>query len=158
MIKVNKFLVLLLIILSAACTQEKAVNQDKTVTVSSEDQEMNAAIARARNEVDDFIKIVQAGKYQVSVKVPIADGDKVEHFWLKDVTYQDGSFNGIIDNDPEIVTNIAIGRKVNVRKEAISDWLYIQNGKMIGNYTLRVALKKMSEKEAAALRKQVGWD
>ncbi len=132
--------------------------EDKTVNIADDDQEMNAAIARARSEVNDFIKVIQKGNRQVSVKVAIEDHGKVEHFWLKDITYKNGFFAGIIDNEPEVVSNTALGRKVSVKKEAISDWLYVQNGKMIGNYTLRVALKKMPKKDADAIRKQVGWD
>lgn len=150
--KIMKFPVLLLILSVFSCTQ------DKTVTVSPGDPEMNAAIARARSEVDDFIKIMQGGNRQVSVKVGIEDHGKVEHFWLKDVTYENGIFSGLIDNEPEIVRNTAMGRKVSVKKEEISDWLYIQDGRMMGNYTLRAALKKMPDKEAAAIRKQVGWE
>ena len=34
-----------------------------------------------------------------------------------------------------------------VPEDDISDWLYMQNGKMVGNYTLRVLFKQMSASE-----------
>ena len=35
--------------------------------------------------------------------------------------------------------------------------MYMANGKMQGNYTLRVELESMPPKEAEALKKKIGW-
>jgi uncharacterized protein YegJ (DUF2314 family) len=128
-------------------------NPDPVISVSGEDKEMNAAIARARSEVDAFITILNAhGADSFSVKMPVHDGKQVEHFWLTNVTYADGVFTGEIDNDPEFVHTVKLGQTVSVKKEEISDWLYMKDGKMYGNYTVRVLLPKMDPDEAAKIK------
>jgi uncharacterized protein YegJ (DUF2314 family) len=87
-----------------------------------------------------------------AVKVPIKDGEQTEHFWLSDVTFQNGEFTGTIDNDPGTVGNVKIGQKWTVKKDEISDWMFMRDGKMHGNYTMRPLLKAMPEEEAAKLR------
>jgi uncharacterized protein YegJ (DUF2314 family) len=116
---------------------------DKEVyTVSSEDVEMNLAIRTARSKVNTFIQRVKDRDLDLySVKVPIRDGKETEHFWLKDTKITDSGFWGVIDNDAEIVKNVKYGDSISVMKDSISDWLYIENGVMFGNFTLRAANK-----------------
>ena len=45
-----------------------------------------------------------------------------------------------------------IGQPWTIKKEKISDWMFMREGKMHGNYTLRPLLKTLPEKEAAKLR------
>ena len=114
---------------------------------------MEAAIARARSEVDDFIADFQQGQSQdYSVKAPIEDEGEVEHFWLTDITYDGESFTGNIGNDPGIVSNVEFGQKYTIAKGEISDWMYFRDGKMYGNYTMRPLLDSMPEEEAARFR------
>jgi uncharacterized protein YegJ (DUF2314 family) len=51
-----------------------------------------------------------------------------------------------------MVTNVKSGQKWTVKKSEISDWMFMRNGKMYGNYTLRPLLKTMSEEEAEKFR------
>lgn len=114
---------------------------------------MEAAIDRARSEVDQFIAELSSPTGDShAVKAPIEDGDETEHFWLTDVTYSDGQFKGLIGNDPGVVTNVTYGQSWEISKDEISDWLYMRDGKMYGNYTLRPLLVTMPEEEASALR------
>ena len=87
-----------------------------------------------------------------AVKVPIHDGDVTEHFWLTDISYEDGEFEGKIGNEPGMVSNVSFGQLVRVRKEEISDWLFMRGGKMHGNYTMRPLLPTMSVEDAAYYR------
>ena len=138
---------------SGGCRKPKvstpAVGDDHVILIEKDDPEMNAAKARARAETDAFLDKVHTGEAQdFSVKVPVEDGTTVEYFWLKEVAYKDGVFTGKIDNDPEEVHTVKLGDAVTVKKDEIADWLYMQDGKMHGNYTMRVLLKKMSPEEA----------
>ncbi len=134
--------------------------KDVVTQVDADDQMMHAAIQRARSEVELFIKILRSGNTEVSVKVPVNDGRTVEHFWLKDVGYSsvDGRFTGKIDNDPNDVKGIVLGQRVSIQKSEISDWLYMQSGRMYGNYTLRALLPRMPKARADALRKVLSDD
>jgi uncharacterized protein YegJ (DUF2314 family) len=118
-----------------------------------DEQEMDAAIARARRDVDSFIsELSQPTGTNHAVKAPIEDVGETEHFWLTDVTFQNGEFKGTINNDPGIVGNVQFGQTWTIKKAEISDWMFMRDGKMYGNYTLRPLLKTMGEDEAAKYR------
>lgn len=118
--------------------------------------EMDAAIARAKREVDDFIKIMQSRDGEdFSVKVPIEENGETEHFWLVDIRYADGEFTGEIGNDPGIVKKVHLGMKWTVNKEDISDWMFTRKGLIHGNYTMRPLLKTLPKAQADEYRKML---
>lgn len=145
---------LLILLAGLICLFPACRPQPETLVEEGYDaQEMDAAIARARSEVDIFIKVLQAGSgTDFAVKAPIEDRGKVEHFWLTDVVYQDGQFEGLIGNDPGVVGNVKFGQKWKLGRAEISDWLYFKDGKMYGNYTMRPLLRSMSKDEAERFR------
>jgi uncharacterized protein YegJ (DUF2314 family) len=123
------------------------------VTSGYDEQEMESAIARARAEVDAFIaELGSPSGEDHSVKAPIEDNGETEHFWLTDVVYRDGKFEGLIGNDPGLVTNVKLGDKWTVAKEDISDWMYMRDGMMHGNYTMRPLLVTLPKEQADAFR------
>ena len=124
---------------------------DPIISVKSDDAEMNAAIAKARSLLPQFWQIFdkpEHGETDFSIKVEITENDQHEHFWVKDIERKDGKIFATIDNDPEVVHNVKLGQHIQVNEADISDWLYIRDGKMYGNYTLRVLFKHMDPKEA----------
>jgi uncharacterized protein YegJ (DUF2314 family) len=149
---------LLMACLCCACnkTEDKAEDNDKPDTLIEsgyDEQEMDGAIARARKEVDTFIaELSKPTGEDHAVKVAITENDDTEHFWLIDVSYRDGQFEGVINNEPGIVKNVRMGEKRKVNKADISDWMFMRGGKMYGNYTLRPLLKAMPENEAERYR------
>ncbi len=119
-------------------------------------EEMDAAIHRARSEVDTFIEALDAGQGNTfSVKAAIEDGGEVEHFWLTDVAYRDGEFRGVIGNEPGVVTNVEFGQEWTVAREEITDWMFLRDERIHGNYTIRPLLSTMPEDEAAFWRSKL---
>lgn len=136
---------LCLMLVATACQQKP----DTLIDSGYDQAEMDAAIAKARGSVDTFIAELQSPSGEShAVKAPITDGDQTEHFWLSDVSYQNGEFQGTIDNDPGTVTNVKVGQSWTIKKGEISDWMYMRDGKMYGNYTMRPLLKTMPPEEA----------
>jgi uncharacterized protein YegJ (DUF2314 family) len=118
-----------------------------------DEQEMDAAIAQARSSVDRFIsELTKPTGTSHAVKAPIEDDGEVEHFWLTEVIYRNGKFEGTIGNEPGAVGNVKMGQKWTIGKTEISDWMFMRDGKMHGNYTMRPLLKAMPEGEAARFR------
>ncbi|RCS46144.1 DUF2314 domain-containing protein [Bremerella cremea] len=114
---------------------------------------MNQAIAKAKETVDKFIKVLKSGKGEnFAVKAPIRDGEQVEHFWITNISYKDGKFIGQINNEPGMVKNVTLGQKWTISKKEISDWMYMRDNKIHGNYTLRPLLKTLPEAEAKKMR------
>jgi uncharacterized protein YegJ (DUF2314 family) len=123
------------------------------ITSGYDEQEMEVAISRARGEVDRFIaEWSKPTGTDHAVKAPIEDAGRTEHFWLTDLKYASGQFEGTINNEPGVVKNVKIGQKWKIKKEDISDWLFMRDGKMHGNYTMRPLLKTMPKDEAAKFR------
>ncbi|MFB3897330.1 MAG: YegJ family protein [bacterium] len=136
----------ILIIIMVGCS-----NQDKTISVADDDQEMNNAIAKARETLPQFWQRFdnpESGDSDFSIKLRITDKDEVEHFWMTDIERKDGQIYGKVSNEPDTITNVKLGDRLQIPEKDISDWYYMHNGKMVGNYTLRVLLKHMSAKEA----------
>lgn len=143
------WLALLLMTICTVC----GARPETLVEGGYDEAEMEAAIARARKEVDSFIAVLKSGNgSDFAVKAPVKDGADVEHFWLTDISYKNGEFTGKIGNEPGIVSNVRFGQTYKIRKEDISDWLYMRGGKMYGNYTMRPLLATMPEAEAAQYR------
>lgn len=144
------FLTAAMLLPGIGCADQKP---DTLVESGYDEQEMEKAIARARSEVDNFIaELNKPTGHSHAVKAPIEDGDVVEHFWIADVTFKDGVFHGKINNDPGLVKNVKIGQAWKVKKEGISDWMFMREDKMHGNYTMRPLLKTLPKEEAEQLR------
>lgn len=142
--------VIWMIVVLVGCARSKP---ETLVEGGYDEQEMEAAIARARAEADSFLReLSHPTGTNHAVKAAIVDAGKTEHFWLTEASFADGTFAGTINNEPGIVGNVKMGQRWTVKKEEISDWLFLRDGKMYGNYTLRPLLKTMPAEEADKLR------
>ncbi len=150
----KRFALVMMAALCASCGGGLPDGEPNTLVKGGYDeQEMSAAIQRARSEVDTFIAALGAGNgSEFAVKAPIEERGEVEHFWLVDVAYSDGKFEGTIGNDPGVVTNVKFGDTRSVARGEISDWMFMRDGKMHGNYTLRPLLEAMPAEEAERFR------
>lgn len=137
------------ILTCAGCNQKP----ETLVEGGYDQQEMDEAIARARSETDNFLQELASGNgTDFAVKAPIEDNGATEHFWLIDIVYKDGVFEGSIGDEPGVVKNVEYGQKWTIKKSEISDWMFMRDGKIHGNYTMRPLLKTLPDDEAETLR------
>src|SRR5262245_50866913 len=150
------FVALITAVAIAAPLQHVAFAQSDTlITVPNKDPEMAAAIAKARTSLPAFWKSFDhpgPGEENFSLKVAIKDGADVEHFWLIDVAREGDKIAGTINNEPGIVSNVENGERYEFTEADISDWLFMRNGKMVGNETMRPLLKRMPNATAEEYR------
>lgn len=126
-----------------------AVRESSIVSVRSADDEIENAIASARNSLPDILERFIAGELEAfTVKVRISDGQNTEHFWLSDPKYQDGTFTGTIEAEPQSVSGVTEGQVYEASIDDVTDWMHLRDGLMHGNYTLRVLLPRMPKQEA----------
>jgi uncharacterized protein YegJ (DUF2314 family) len=131
---------------------------DRTINVEEDDADMKSAIAKARESLPRFwesFEHPQPGETDFALKVKITDPHGTEHFWASNLERKDGKIMGTIDNDPNIVHRVKMGDRITIPEEDISDWAYLRNEKIVGNYTLRVLFKHMSAKEAAKYKRML---
>jgi uncharacterized protein YegJ (DUF2314 family) len=119
--------------------------------VPVEDAEMSAAIREARASLPEFWKALAhpaPGVGDFALKVEIGDGNGTEHFWLADITRKGDIISGLIDNEPAQVQTVKMGQRYQFKEDRITDWSFTRNGKIAGNRTGRVLVKRMPRNEA----------
>jgi uncharacterized protein YegJ (DUF2314 family) len=129
--------------------------RDKVINIADDDPEMLAAIAKARDTLPQFWTVFdkrERGESGFSLKVKITDKRGTEHFWATDIERREGKIMGTINNDPNIVATVKFGDRIQIPDADISDWLYMREGKMVGNETLKPLLKTMPPREAKRLK------
>ena len=128
--------------------------------VEKGDPAMASAIEKARATVDQFTAALedpQPGQGDFSIKYPVVDGEMVEHMWLVPVRFEDGRFIGNINNEPYDVTTVKLGDEVTVAPDEISDWMYVEDNKLVGGYTIRVFRDQLNDAERKALDADLGF-
>jgi uncharacterized protein YegJ (DUF2314 family) len=131
---------------------------DKVTYVAEDDPRMKAGMEKARSSVNTFIaalKLPKPGQSAFSVKMAFTDGTNTEHMWLTPVSYDGKNFQGTVNNEPEKVKNVKLGQRVTVEPSKISDWMYVENRKLVGGQTLRVLRDALTPAERADFDKSV---
>lgn len=163
-----KLVLSIIIVLMCSCSEKKDAAErvgeqlanDEVTSVSAGDKKMKAAIKEARETVGDFIKVLNSNDssfHDLSIKVPLEDGEEVEHVWLDQVKLEGDSFSGIIANDLKMVKNFKMGQSVTYKKNEITDWMYIKEGVVHGNITLKAMFHAMDPEEVKVIKKMMGW-
>lgn len=137
---------------------EKA-KRDQTARVATNDPDMAAAFRKARASLKEFLALVRSPRpsitnYAVKIGIPYRGG--TEYFWISRFVQKDGVIIGRIDNTPRSVTSIREGERISFEEGDVVDWLYRENGKMIGNFTACALIKKEPPQQAAAFKKEYG--
>ncbi len=138
---------------------EAEAGSDTIIQVSSDDPEMNAAIARGRSTLAGFYRRLaapQGDDGEFMVKFDIAPGDEVEFVWAAELDRSRTPMTGILLNQP-VYTKDRIGTRVAIPEDRIIDWGYRSNGVMQGSFTNRVLIGRMPSEQAASFRQFLGW-
>lgn len=148
--RIHPFLCAAALATTLATTVTRFANaEDTIVTVKEDDAKMNAAIKKAQKTLPQFIQALRTKKNltNVRIKYPFHQNMKVEHMWIRNVHVQGNKFVGVVGNHPNLVTNIKKGDTVRVSATSISDWMYVQNGKLVGGYTVRALRAQLSPQD-----------
>jgi uncharacterized protein YegJ (DUF2314 family) len=169
------FFITLLGILSFGITAVPAAEQETAQTagdetaassksgyakVSDSDKQMDRAVENAQRTLGFFMAALRAkknGDTVFEIKKGFIDGDKVEHLWIKRVTYDGKNFHGEIDNRPNEVSNVHLGEHVTVAPRDVTDWMFLKDGKLVGGYTTRVLYARLSPEDKAEFDKHAGF-
>ena len=130
------------------------------VHVHDADKDVDQAVHRAQDTLAEFTKALtapQPGQTGFAVKKRCIEGDKCEHIWLADAHFEGKLLCGTVDNIPVDLKKIREGQKVTVRPEEISDWMYLQDGRLVGGYTIVAYYRKLSPAEKKRFTQRVGF-
>jgi uncharacterized protein YegJ (DUF2314 family) len=143
---------------SAQTILQKA-ERDEIAIVAKDDPTMAAAMRQARATLGDSLAIAAApkpGMENFAVKVAIQSGDDSEYFWIVSFTNDNGRFSGEINNEPDMVHTVKIGQTITFGRDEIVDWMYMDGGRMKGNYTACALLKSAPKNEAEEFKERFG--
>jgi uncharacterized protein YegJ (DUF2314 family) len=135
--------------------------RDELAYVATNDPVMAAAIRKARATLPDFLALAKATASKAegfSIKVAIREGNNAEYFWIYPFDNKDGQFSGVLNNTPRSVRKVKLGDKITFTEKEIVDWIYMDSGKMKGNYTACALRSKSSKQEFEAFKKRFGLD
>jgi uncharacterized protein YegJ (DUF2314 family) len=127
--------------------------------VAADDAAMLAASAEARRTVAAFAPRLAApvpGQSYAAVKVPLRDGEAVEHVWVSDLAYDGRTFRGRLGNTPVELSRRALGDTVRVARDSVSDWMLVARDTVYGAYTVHALRARMSLADRAAFDAEQG--
>jgi uncharacterized protein YegJ (DUF2314 family) len=138
----------------------KGSDEPEYFQVQNEHAEMHRAVVQARKTVRQFIAALQhptAGQKDFEVKKPFVAGNQIEHIWLSDVQFIGNRFQGKIDNQPRKISGLQVGQLVSVNPNEISDWIYIDNGILVGGYTIRAHYNELTVQQKREFDRQADF-
>ena len=129
--------------------------------VEQNDREMQRIAEDARNTLPGFFRHLNtagaahtsartsAGESGFCVKYPFAADDDsgvdTEQVWLTNIQFKNGVYYGVLANAPRYLRGRKRGDRVIFDTGAITDWMYIRDGKIIGGYSIERLLEQIPE-------------
>jgi uncharacterized protein YegJ (DUF2314 family) len=124
----------------------------RTMQTDLLDREISQIAGDARDTLPGFFRHLnskKSGENGFSVKYPLAADDGsgvgIEQVWLTGIQFKDGVYYGILAGSPTHLNGMKKGDKIIFDTEIITDWMYMQNGKIIGGYSIKYLLEKIPE-------------
>lgn len=130
--------------------------------VEENDPQMNWAMEKARLTLGYFRESLAAPlplQTGFALKVRIEEeAGRSEHVWLTKVAADDdGTFVGEINNEPVYLKNLALNTRIVVEESQVSDWMILENNRLIGGYTIRASREALDLAEKEAFDAQMGF-
>jgi uncharacterized protein YegJ (DUF2314 family) len=134
---------------------------DPIYQVPQNDPEMAAAILQAQKTLPEFIDhlknpLPKQNFASLKARFPYDDLGNYEDIWIGNLAYDGEVFTGTIGNDPAFVTNLKFGDKVTIKPQDVSDWMIVQDGKLVGGYTILVVRSRLKPEERPAFDQGFG--
>ena len=128
------------------------------VALPMDDASLKAATQRARATVGDFIGTLahpKPGQADFSVKIELRDDGVAHYVWLKQVAFSGSDFSGTLGPDTSGMKDHRPGEAITIAAREISDWMYTEDKKLAGGFTLRAIRDKLCGRQRAAFEKSL---
>ena len=153
-----KYIILCFIILLFSCGK----NADKpspAVEVERSDKELEKIAENARQALPIFFRNLarpEAGANNFFVKYPLAADDGAsEQVWLGGIRVKDGFYYGRLANTSKLPGGRNKDKLITFDPDKITDWMYIQDGKIIGGRSIKYLLEKTPETQRSEDQKKI---
>lgn len=135
-------------------------DMDQIFSVNATDPEMQQAIQEARDRFSEFLKVADADIERiipclddVLIKIYLSNPDSPdsgEHVWVRYLGRDERDktrFRGELISSPNKVKVLKKGQVANFKLERVSDWLYVEDDKAHGAFTVQLLRRRMTPKE-----------
>jgi uncharacterized protein YegJ (DUF2314 family) len=124
------------------------------------EMQMQAATQRARDTLDLFeLRVARPPALQtfIGVQGRFEEDGVAEQLWISGVTVTDEGYRGKVAGEPMLLKKFAPGQELLVKREAVSDWFAVDDGRLVGGFALRVERSRMSAIERADYDAYMGF-
>jgi len=120
--------------------------EDRTISFSADDPEMEGAINAARETLGDFLRaFVRPTKNQKSFLLKVKFFEK-EHIWMADLDLSSKPSIGTVANEPN-APELKFMQRAEFDPSQITDWMYVEDGYLVGGYTTQLIRSRKSPEE-----------
>ena len=145
-----KYIIICFILLSS-CDKNAEVMPSPVAEVEQSDKEMERIAENARRALPTFFRNLarpEAGADNFYIKYPISGDDEgIEQVWLGDIRVKDGVYYGRLANTPSLAAGNKKDKLITFDPDKITDWMYIQDKKIIGGQSIKYLLEKIPEEK-----------
>lgn len=130
------------------------------VRVQGEDVRLEEARRAACAALPEFVSALQSAdktQKRFSLKAEFTEGKVHEFLWLRDIKPEGSDFIGTLSNQPIQLKKLELGQRLRVKTPAVTDWMYIKNGVLVGGYTIRILAETLTPEARANLEKEGGF-
>lgn len=116
--------------------------------------------ARARASLDVFNRYLARaarGEVVADLKVIFVKGGTREHMWVTGVTLENGRYHGRLASMPVRVRGVALGDRVWVWPSDVEDWVVVEDGMMIGGFTVMELRRSLPPKQRQQHDRAAGY-
>lgn len=166
------FRFLLIFYFCLACNQHhstKISNSEKlgldtvanTYSVESENVSMSFAIEKAKKKITQFDQALKSNNpsysnFAIKKKYMTPDGGG-EHMWITEISIANGLYKGVVNNDAEKTNEIKFGDTVFIRRDEITDWMYLENNTLKGGFTILEIRNEMNKEDRKKMDERLGF-
>lgn len=102
------------------------------------DPRLIGAERNARERFGEFVESFELRNPSdtFAVKAAFRDDFGLEYLWVRVRHLDDDNLHGTLDNEPNALKSVRLGQPVKVARDLVNDWLVVQNGRVLGGFTL----------------------
>ena len=125
---------------------------DSIVSFSDQDQRIAFAIDEARRSLKAFFDafcLPTSNQTAFLLKVQFEAQNESEHIWVADIDASGMPLQGTIANEPNLL-GLEFMQRVAFQPTQITDWMYVEDGYLVGGFTTQVIRSGMTPEERAS--------
>lgn len=133
-------------------TSPPASVSDRTFPLSEDDDLMALAIQSARKTLRQFFQAYgtpRADQKSFMLKIRWEQQGEVEHLWMGGLDASGLPLRGTVANRP-VTAQLTLGQRLAFTPDRIVDWMYVEDGYLVGGYTTKAMRAGMGSRERAA--------